>query len=164
MATPQHTPTGRGFDSSLVYFHHANDFWTRETGGCAGGSSIDPLRPHQKEHFSCVDLWDTDGPAVSANASAGAAGMYEEELFKKRALAEIASHPATTPFFLYYASHLAHLPYEVPEAWNQTYSFIDNPNRRTYHAMVGYLDGVVGELVAAFQKKGLWENTLMVFT
>ena len=25
MATPDHTPKGRGYDSSLIYFHHAND-------------------------------------------------------------------------------------------------------------------------------------------
>ena len=26
MATPDHTPQGRGFDTSLNYFHHANSF------------------------------------------------------------------------------------------------------------------------------------------
>ena len=29
MATPQHTPHGRGFESSLCYFHHENDYFTR---------------------------------------------------------------------------------------------------------------------------------------
>ena len=27
MATPQHTPLGRGYQKSLVYFHHVNDAW-----------------------------------------------------------------------------------------------------------------------------------------
>jgi arylsulfatase I/J len=27
MATPDHTPRGRGYDSSLIYFHHFNDYW-----------------------------------------------------------------------------------------------------------------------------------------
>lgn len=27
MATQQHTPQGRGYDSSLNYFQHANDYW-----------------------------------------------------------------------------------------------------------------------------------------
>jgi len=27
MATFDHTPLGRGYDSSLHYFHHANDYW-----------------------------------------------------------------------------------------------------------------------------------------
>ena len=29
MATPDHTPVGRGYDSSLHYFHHENDYWVR---------------------------------------------------------------------------------------------------------------------------------------
>ena len=30
MATPDHTPKGRGFDSSFGYFHHANDYFTEQ--------------------------------------------------------------------------------------------------------------------------------------
>ena len=29
MATPHHTPQGRGYDTSLIYFEHDNDFWTQ---------------------------------------------------------------------------------------------------------------------------------------
>ena len=32
MATPDHTPKGRGFDSSLNYFHHANDYFNETEG------------------------------------------------------------------------------------------------------------------------------------
>ena len=28
MATPRHTPLGRGYDSSLGYFHHSNDYYS----------------------------------------------------------------------------------------------------------------------------------------
>ena len=34
MATPDHTPLGRGYDQSLIYFHHANDYWTYQCGSC----------------------------------------------------------------------------------------------------------------------------------
>jgi hypothetical protein len=27
MATPEHTPRGRGYDTSLIYYHHDNDYW-----------------------------------------------------------------------------------------------------------------------------------------
>ena len=27
MATPQHIPRGRGYQHSLVYYHHVNDAW-----------------------------------------------------------------------------------------------------------------------------------------
>ena len=40
MATPDHTPAGRGYDSSLSYFHHSNDYWTLEgVGDCPKNSS-----------------------------------------------------------------------------------------------------------------------------
>ena len=32
MATPRHTPRGRGYDSSLFYFQHANDEWAKSMG------------------------------------------------------------------------------------------------------------------------------------
>ena len=36
MATPDHTPHGRGYMTALHYFHHANDYWTyTDGGGCA---------------------------------------------------------------------------------------------------------------------------------
>ena len=50
MATPDHTPEGRGYDSSLCYFHRANDYWT--------------------EHFGqFVDLWEGSGPAYTRNGT-----------------------------------------------------------------------------------------------
>lgn len=36
MATPDHTPEGRGYDTTLSYFHHANDYYTFKTGLCNG--------------------------------------------------------------------------------------------------------------------------------
>lgn len=30
MATPFHTPEGRGYDTTLNYFNHKNDFWTQQ--------------------------------------------------------------------------------------------------------------------------------------
>jgi len=42
MATPDHTPQGRGYDQSLIYFHHANDYWTYQTGTCMAASDAIP--------------------------------------------------------------------------------------------------------------------------
>ena len=37
MATPEHTPQGRGYDTSLGYFHHAND--CEDPDACPGRSN-----------------------------------------------------------------------------------------------------------------------------
>jgi arylsulfatase I/J len=48
MATGDHTPKGRGYDRSLIYFHHANDYWTYECGSCTGTSTAPPTLTHQE--------------------------------------------------------------------------------------------------------------------
>ena len=41
MATADHTPEGRGYEQSLIYFHHANDYWSYQVGSCnpSGGGA-----------------------------------------------------------------------------------------------------------------------------
>ena len=51
MATPTHTPRGRGYDASLHYFHHANDYWTYEVGSC-------PSPTNHSNKVGVVDLWE----------------------------------------------------------------------------------------------------------
>ncbi len=146
MATPDHTPKGRGFDSSFGYFHHANDYYTEKTGSC--------------NKKGVVDLWDTDKPAHGVNGTGQ--DNYEEALFRDRVLDVIKSHDPSTPLFLYYAPHIVHTPLQVPQSYVTKFSFIDNHYRQYYHAMVNYLDDVVGEIVQALKNRGLWDNLLFV--
>lgn len=146
MATPDHTPAGRGFNSSLGYFHHANDYISETEGSCSGT----PI----------VDLWDTDKPASQLNGTG--TDSYEEALFRDRLLKVVGNHDSSTPLFLYYAPHIVHMPYEVPKEYLQKFDFIDNKLRQVYHAMVNYLDDVVGELVQSLKAKGLWGNLVFV--
>ena len=37
-----------------------------------------------------------------------------------------------------------------------------NDDRQYYHAMVNYLDDVVGDVVAALKSRGMWDNLLFV--
>ena len=49
MATAQHTPHGRGYDQSLIYYHHANDYWQYTTGSCAEDSTPAPKGHSEKQ-------------------------------------------------------------------------------------------------------------------
>ena len=55
MATPAHTPYGRGYDTGLSYFHHSNDYYNEVGDGslCNG----------------VVDIWGTRSPASGFNTS-----------------------------------------------------------------------------------------------
>ena len=150
MATPDHTPLGRGFDSSLGYFHHANDYYTETAGNCNSTAHKGRI----------VDLWETDKPAHGMNGTGP--DNYEEGLFRERLLKIVEEHDTSTPLFLYYAPHIVHGPLEVPEKYLNMFSFIDDHDRQYYHAMVTYLDDVVGDLVAALKKRDMWSNLLFV--
>lgn len=143
MATRDHTPEGRGFDSSLIYFSSSNDYYTQHSGQCSGKD--------------IVDLWDSGSPAKLLNGTA-----YEEQIFKDRILSIVNNHVTSTPLFLYYAPHIVHAPLDVPSQYLTYFSSIASNERARYLAMVKYLDDVIGELVSALNAKNMWNNTLLV--
>ena len=115
MATPTHTPRGRGFNTSLGYFGHKNDYWTKGImqSDCLG---------HGEPYGTLKDLWDGDGPASIVE------GEFEEHTFRERALKIVQTHRMRleaesavgaphTPLFLLYTPHVAHCPLQVPQPY-----------------------------------------------
>ena len=144
MATTEHIPTGRGFNTSFGYLNAANDYYNETDDGECNGTPI-------------VDLWETDKPAMGMNGT-----DYEEALFSVRLHKIITNHDPSTPLFLYYAPHIVHKPYQVPKSYLDMFDFIDNDLRRVYHAMVKYLDDVVGEMIQDLQDKQMWNDVLFI--
>ena len=173
MATHDHTPKGRGFDSSLIYFEHKVDYWDQSL---AQSSCMN-------YNATIIDLWshapaEEEGPARALNGTA-----YVEYLFRDRVLSIIEQHdPALGPLYLQYDPHIAHCPLQVPQDWLARFSAgndeavcqaqtarifpgsgpKDYRCRNQYHAMVALLDEVLGNITAAIKAKGWWDSTLMV--
>lgn len=161
LATPDHTPQGRGFGETLGYLDGANDYWTY-IGGTGGGYCADNSVPF-------TDLWGTNGPAYGKNNSwacsqghQAADCVYEDALFTNFTVNAIANHDTTVPLFLYLAFHNVHAPLEVPAADLARFAFIDDPDRRAYAAMVNVMDTHLGSVVTALRDRGMWDDTLMV--
>ena len=92
----------------------------------------------------------------------------------------IALHPKDKPFFLYYASPLPHVSLQIPADDLKVYDgviteaapYLPNksgyvPNRTpraTYAAMITRLDKEVGRILAALEKAGVADNTIIVFS
>ena len=187
MATPKHTPHGRGYETSLHYFEHKNDYWTQtcmQSACCRNFGQHhhwEGPRPEKYYNLTLVDLWDTQEPAKTLNGS-----DYEEFIFLRRMQEIIENHNASEPLFLFYAPHVAHCPLQVPQDYLDKFDFIEEdsqycqaqtPNilprnqsqppfscRKQYHAMVHLLDDILGQLVDQFKAKGLWNDTLLVLT
>lgn len=98
---------------------------------------------------------------------------YEEAMLRQRCLQIIDQHDTSTPLFLFFAPHLMHTPLQVPDSYLKKVDKMvadagaqpfDSTNRRLYAAMVLYLDYTIGEVVKAMKTKGMWDNTLVIFT
>ncbi len=86
------------------------------------------------------------------------------DLLTKEAVGWIESH-ASSPFFLYVPYTAVHLPIKEPEEWLiRVPKSISGDVPRHYAACVIHLDDAVGQIVAALEKAGVRENTLLVFT
>jgi uncharacterized sulfatase len=70
-----------------------------------------------------------------------------------------------TPFLVWYAPFLPHLPHDSPQRFLDRYA--DKPaipkHRVPYYAAVSWFDETVGQLVDFVEKKGLAKNTIFVF-
>ena len=202
MATPDHTPAGRGYDTSFGYFHHDNDYWTERLWATYNDTGYSP-----QCRAVIVDLWRANATHGSGSGGHGARGengtaptssdwawlppgcngtleAFEETKFANEALAVIAAHPGSSPgnnnnpatpqppLFLSYNFHVAHEPIELPrvhfEAQRRRTAASgvgDFDNRRTtYQGMVNFMDGVIGNVTAALKARGMWEDTLYVFS
>eukprot|EP01006_Ploeotia_vitrea_P006676 TRINITY_DN14375_c0_g1_i1.p1 TRINITY_DN14375_c0_g1~~TRINITY_DN14375_c0_g1_i1.p1 ORF type:complete len:553 (-),score=61.32 TRINITY_DN14375_c0_g1_i1:1318-2976(-) len=165
MATHEQTPQGRGYDTSLNYFHHANDYWT----SLGHGNVLKADCPYNGINTPVVDLWETDGPAKTLNNSwecsqTNQAGgcVYEDLLFFEAVRNIIGTHNPTQPLFLFYAPHSIHQPLEVPQAYYDKFDYVQDEPRRLYSAMVNYIDSCIGMVVDELKRTGLYDNTLIV--
>ncbi|XP_061189374.1 arylsulfatase B-like [Saccostrea echinata] len=135
-------PTSRGFDSYFGYLTGSEDYYT---------------------HYRCdgkmcgTDLRDNTYPA---NCS----GKYSTYLFSQKAADIVKKHNTDQPLFLYLPFQSVHAPLQVPEKYITPYLHIKDKHRRVYAAMVSAMDEAIGNLTEVFKQKGMWNNTLMVFS
>ncbi|KAJ8612920.1 hypothetical protein CTAYLR_006190 [Chrysophaeum taylorii] len=151
-ATPDHTPLGRGFDHFLGYFHHDNDYWT----GAYGDETCDGA--------TLCDFWLDDGPSFlmeqpNCSQKAQEGCVYEDDLLASRVAGVLANTNRSRPVFAYWAPHLVHGPYAVPEAEYDEFAYIETPLRRMMAAMVSKLDTALGVVVDA--AASIWDETAL---
>jgi arylsulfatase A-like enzyme len=88
---------------------------------------------------------------------------YVTTLLDQDAAKLIQEHDPQTPLFLYLSFTAPHVPYQSPQEYLDRYKSIPDPNRRAYAAMVTALDDEIGRVLAALDKRGMRDNTLIVF-
>jgi arylsulfatase A-like enzyme len=88
---------------------------------------------------------------------------YYTKLIGDEAVKLIDQQDGKQPFFLYFASLAPHAPYQAPQEYLDRYKSVVDKQRRTYSGMITALDDQIGRIVAALDKKGLRDNTIILF-
>ena len=134
---PQFHPQARGFD----------EFY----GFLAGAHSFFPAKTPQPFHSTIMR--DTS-PLIEPE--------YLTDAIARETVTFIdANH--TKPFFAYVPFNAVHTPIEATEKYQDRFPNESNQTKRDYYAMTSALDDAVGSIVAAIDKHGLTNNTLVIF-
>ena len=133
---PAYTPTKRGFD-------HQYGLW--------GGS----MSYHTHVKQGGLD-WHRNDELLKEEG-------YSTHLLAKEASQVIAALPPEKPLFLYLPFNAVHSPYQVPDSYREPYAKLSK-HRQTMAALVSSVDEAIGQVVAALEKKGILDHTLILFS
>jgi arylsulfatase A-like enzyme len=151
---PEFGPLAHGFDEFYGFLSGAHSYYTNqaETFGVGGGSP---------------DLFENTRPVE-------ATGYLTDEI-TRRAVSFVTRH-GDRPFFLEVAYNAVHWPFEPPDrpsteagrrsarALRQMPDDSVPATRQDYVRMLERADQGVGEILAVLDRRGLTDNTLVIFT
>lgn len=134
----QFHPLNRGFDEFWGYLGGGHHYFKSEL---EGKGYLAPLISNYKEPQAITYLTDDKGDEC----------------------VDFIRRHRDEPFFLFASFNAPHAPLQATEADLALFDHIQDPDRRTYLAMVHRLDQNVGKILKTLQSEGLEENTLVVF-
>jgi arylsulfatase A-like enzyme len=88
---------------------------------------------------------------------------YATTLLGREAARLIGAHDVARPLFLVVSFQAPQVPWQVEPRRLESYKDVADENRRAYYAMIGSLDDAVGEIVAALEKRGMTDDSLVIF-
>lgn len=149
-----------GYRTSLVgkwHLGHADEkFWPRQRGFDSFYGALIGEIDHFEHSSHGVKDWFRDNRPIAEQG-------YDTELFGAEAVRQIAGHDRKVPLFLYLAFTAPHTPLQAPQAWRDRYAHIIDENRRAYAAMVSAMDHQIGLVIDALKRRGMLDDTLIVF-
>ena len=137
--------------------HYRKDYWPTQRGfdsfyGSFNGD-LDCIRKTNRAHDAD---WHRDERSIKEEG-------YCTTLIGKEAARVIGKHDAARPLFLYLSFGAPQAPLQATKQYLDLYKNISDEQRRTYAAMVTALDDAVGMVIAALERKGMTDDTLIVF-
>lgn len=148
--TNKYTPTYRGFDHYLGYYSGAEEHFTHTKGG---------------EGYTAFDLANnTENVVQPCRGSVGPNGTYSSYLYGNETLRLLHAHDPNKPLYIYLAWNNVHAPCEAPSNYVAANMHIQNNGRRNFASMMSALDDQLTAVVDTLKNKGMWDNTVLIFT
>ena len=149
-----------GYTTAIIgkwHLGHADlKYWPKQRGfDYQYGAMIGELDYYTHSDAGVLDWFRNNKPVHEKG--------YTTQLIGNDAVKYINEQSADKPFYLYLTFNAPHTPYEAPQDYIDRYKNIEDPTRRIYAGMVTCMDDEIGRVVAALDKKGLRDNTLIVF-
>ncbi len=149
-----------GYQTAIIgkwHLGHADTkYWPKQRGfDYQYGAMIGELDYYTHSDAGVLDWFRNNKPVKEKG--------YTTQLIGSDAVKYINEQKPDKPFYLYLTFNAPHTPYQAPKEYVERYKNIEDPTRRTYAGMVSCLDDEIGRVVAALDKKGLRENTLILF-
>ncbi len=149
-----------GYDTAMVgkwHLGHADQaFWPRQRGfDYHYGAVLGEIDYFTHSAHGITD-WQRNNRTVQEEG-------YVTELLGRDTVRLIDDYDSSKPLFLYVAFTAPHAPYQAPAKYLDRFKDIKDDTRRTYAAMISCMDDQIGDILAALEKKGMLQNTLIIY-
>jgi arylsulfatase A-like enzyme len=149
-----------GYKTALVgkwHLGHAKpEYWPRQRGfDSFYGALVGEIDHFEHSSHGVKDWYRNNKPLEETG--------FDNSLFGDEAARTIEQHDTNSPLFLYLAFTAPHTPFQAPQEYLDRFKQIDDENRRAYAAMISVMDDGVGKVVAALERSGMRDNTIIVF-
>jgi arylsulfatase A-like enzyme len=149
-----------GYETAIIgkwHLGHADrKYWPRQRGfDYQYGPLIGEIDYFTHEQHRVLDWYRNNKPLKEKG--------YSTTLLGNEAVKLVTAHDPGVPLYLYLTFNAPHTPYQAPQVYLDRYKDIVDPSRRAYAAMITAMDDEIGHVVAALEKKGMRDNTLIVF-
>jgi arylsulfatase A-like enzyme len=164
LATDEHTLPQvlkqAGYHTAMVgkwHLGHADrKYWPRQRGfDYHYGAVLGEIDYFTRSAHDVLD-WQRDNQSVREEG-------YVTQLLGADAVKRIEGHDPAVPLFLYLAFTAPHAPYQAPPEYLERHRAIADETRRAYVGQIECMDDEIGKVLAALERKGMRDNTLVVF-
>lgn len=178
MATPGHTPAGRGYDTGLFYFGHTIDSWSFKPHACytydfwehdtadASMPFVGQIARNHMNRESCSAQTEDDDC------------QHVEWVLEKRVSSIISNHDIENPLFLFWSTRGVHSKADPPLSFRNDFEKllksekvpVDEHTSAYYashiphYAMLMQTDAAIGRVVSLLKAKDMYDDTLIVFS